>query len=396
MKQIAQTDELDEFLFHVKQGAGLLPERLDDRAALALRALTRWQTGIGEALTVPQRAGISLPMLREGAADWIAAQRPDRFERLFALEGLRGDSTDRAELGSTWLGDGALPALLEAFVLAVLAGGPHLFRVGRLQAPLFDRLLEALQEEAGGQPFASIRWNRAGDRVLRPLLRALDHLTLYGSNETLANIEGELAGMDDPSPRLIAFGHRSSLLWVDGPAVATASEGEMTVLGAAIARDLATWDQRGCMAPHTLWLVGGDEALLARLLDAAGGAMHRLAARWPAGAVSRETVEQSFLLGEQAAFAGQLIEGAEFRIMTGVDARARRGPGGRTLRMAAVARDEAERWLRDEPTSTIGWFGAPPTPEMADIRLVAVGEMQATGIDRLHDGARRLAPMLGR
>ena len=396
MKQIAQKDELDELLFHVKQGAGLLPERLDDRAALAVRALTRWQAGIGEALTVPQRAGLSLPMLREGAADWIAAQRPERFAALFALEGLQGDSTDRAALGSTWLGDGALPALLEAFVLAVLAGGPHLFRVGRLQAPLFDRLLEALQEEAGGQPFASIRWNRAGDRVLRPLLRALDHLTLYGSNETLANIEGELAGMDDPSPRLIAFGHRSSLLWVDGPAVATASEGEMTVLGAAIARDLATWDQRGCMAPHTLWLVGGDEALLARLLDAAGGAMHRLAARWPAGAVSRETVEQSFLLGEQAAFAGQLIEGAEFRIMTGVDARARRGPGGRTLRMAAVARDEAERWLRDEPTSTIGWFGAPPTPERADVRPVAVGEMQATGIDRLHDGQQRLRPMLGR
>lgn len=393
MKQIAQIDELAELLFHVKQGATLLPERLDDRAAMAVRALTRWQAGIGEGLTAPQRAGLSLPMLRDGAADWIALQRPERFERLFALEGVVGDGVERAGLGSTWLGDGALPALLEAFVLAVLAGGPHLFRVGRLQAPLFDRLLEALQEEAGGQPFASIRWNRTGDRVLRPLLRALDHLTLYGSNETLANIEGELAGMDDPSPRLIAFGHRSSLLWVDGPAVADASEGEMTALGEAIARDLAAWDQRGCMAPHTLWLVGGGEALLARLLDAAGGAMHRLAARWPAGAVSRETVEQSFLMGEQAAFAGQLMEGAEFRIMTGVDARARRGPGGRTLRMAAVSRDEAERWLRDEPTSTIGWFGAPP-PVDRSVRCVAAGEMQATGIDRLHDGARRLAPML--
>jgi hypothetical protein len=150
------------------------------------------------------------------------------------------------------------------------------------------------------------------------------------------------------------------------------------------------------MAPHTLWLVGGDEALLARLLDAAGGAMHRLAARWPAGAVSRETVEQSFLLGEQAAFAGSLVEGAEFRIMTGVDARARRGPGGRTLRMAAVSRDEADQWLADEPTSTIGWFGAPPGIDRADVRLVAVGEMQATTIDRLHDGQQRLRPMLGR
>ena len=395
MRQIAQTDELDDLLFHVKQGAGLLPERLDDRAALAVRALTRWQAGIGEALTVPQRARLSLPMLREGAADWIAAQRPERFERLFALEGLRGNSTDRAALGSTWLGDGALPALLEAFVLAVLAGGPHLFRVGRLQAPLFDRLLEALQEEAGGQPFASIRWNRAGDRVLRPLLRALDHLTLYGSNETLANIEGELAGMDDPSPRLIAFGHRSSLLWIEAEALNGATEAEMGALGQAIATDVSLWDQRGCMAPHTLWLVGGGEALLARLLDSAGGAMHRLAVRWPAGAVSRETVEQSFLLGEQAAFAGQLIEGAEFRIMTGVEARARRGPGGRTLRMAAVSRDEAERWLRDEPTSTIGWFGAPP-PVDRSVRCVAAGEMQATTIARLHDGQQRLRPMLGR
>jgi hypothetical protein len=123
--------------------------------------------------------------------------------------------------------------------------------------------------------------------------------------------------------------------------------------------------------------------------------MHRLAARWPAGAVSRETVEQSFLLGEQAAFAGQLIEGAEFRIMTGVDARARRGPGGRTLRMAAVSRDEAERWLRDEPTSTIGFVGR-AAPSAAGARIVAPGQLQATTIDRLHDGQQRLRTMLGR
>ena len=98
MKQIAQTDELAALLFHVKQQAGGLPERLDDRAKLAVRALTRWQKGLGEKLTLPQRAGLSLPMLQEGAGDWVAAQRPERFERLFALEGLRGNSTDRAEL----------------------------------------------------------------------------------------------------------------------------------------------------------------------------------------------------------------------------------------------------------------------------------------------------------
>ena len=334
-------------------------------------------------------------MLQEGAGDWIAAQRPERFERLFALEGLQGDSTDRAALGSTWLGDGALPALLEAFVLAVLAGGPHLFRVGRQQAPLFDLLLEAFAVETGCEPFASIRWNRAGDRILRPLLQALDHLTLYGSSETLANIEGELAGMEGQTPRLIAFGHRSSLLWIEAEALEGATEAEVGALGEAVATDLSLWDQRGCMAPHTLWLVGGDEALLARLLDAAGGAMHRLAARWPAGAVSRETVEQSFLLGEQAAFAGSLVEGAEFRIMTGVDPRARRGPGGRTLRMAAVSRDEAERWLRDEPTSTIGFVGR-AAPSAAGARIVAPGQLQATTIDRLHDGQQRLRPMLGR
>ena len=393
MRQIAQTDELDDLLFHVKQGAGLLPERLDDRAALAVRALTRWQAGIGEALTVPQRARLSLPMLREGAADWIAAQRPERFERLFALEGLRGNSTDRAELGSTWLGDGALPALLEAFVLAVLAGGPHLFRVGRLQAPLFDRLLEALQEEAGGQPFASIRWNRAGEKVLRPLLSALDHLTLYGSNETLANIEGELAGMDEPAPRLIGFGHRSSLLWLEGNAVAATSEAELATLGAAIARDISAWDQRGCMAPHTLWLVDGTQTDLARLLHATGGAMESLSLRWPVGAVSRETVEQRFLMSEEAAFAGEVVEGNDFCLVTGLNPRPRRGPGGRTLRLGIVKREEAARWLADEPTSTIGWFGAPPPAERG-VRCVVVGEMQATGIDRLHDGARRLAPML--
>jgi hypothetical protein len=395
MKQIAQTEELTALLFHVKQQAGGLPERLTDRAELAVRALARWQKGLGEQLTLPQRAGLSLPMLQEGAGDWIAAQRPERFERLFALEGLQGDSTDRAALGSTWLGDGALPALLEAFVLAVLAGGPHLFRVGRQQAPLFDLLLEAFAVETGCEPFASIRWNRAGDRILRPLLQALDHLTLYGSSETLANIEGELAGMEGQTPRLIAFGHRSSLLWIEAEALEGATEAEVGALGEAVATDLSLWDQRGCMAPHTLWLVGGDEALLARLLDAAGGAMHRLAARWPAGAVSRETVEQSFLLGEQAVFAGSLVEGAEFRIMTGVDARARRGPGGRTLRMAAVSRDEAERWLRDEPTSTIGFVGR-AAPSAAGARIVAPGQMQATTIDRLHDGQQRLRPMLGR
>jgi hypothetical protein len=50
-------------------------------------------------------------MLREVAADWIALQRPERFERLFGLEGVTGDGVERAGLCSTWLGDGALPAL---------------------------------------------------------------------------------------------------------------------------------------------------------------------------------------------------------------------------------------------------------------------------------------------
>jgi hypothetical protein len=245
MKQIAQTEELTALLFHVKQQAGGLPERLTDRAELAVRALARWQKGLGEQLTLPQRAGLSLPMLLEGAGDWIAAQRPERFAALFALEGLQGDSTDRAELGSTWLGDGALPALLEAFVFAVLAGGPHLFRVGRQQAALFDLLLEAFAEETGCEPFASLRWNRAGDRILRPLLQALDHLTLYGSSETLANIEGELAGMEGQTPRLIAFGHRSSLLWIEAEALEGATEAEVGALGEAVATDLSLWDQRG-------------------------------------------------------------------------------------------------------------------------------------------------------
>ena len=393
MKQVSNEAELSGLLFHVKQSATALPERLGDRGELALRALRRWQAALGEGLSVSERAGLSLPMLRDGAADWIALQRPERFERLFALEGVAGDEVERAGLGSTWLGDGALPALLEAFVLAVLVGGPHLFRVGRLQAPLFDRLLEALQAEAGGQPFASIRWNRAGEKVLRPLLSALDHLTLYGSNETLANIEGELAGMDEPAPRLIGFGHRSSLLWLEGNAVAATSEAELATLGAAIARDISAWDQRGCMAPHTLWLVDGTQTDLARLLHATGGAMESLSLRWPVGAVSRETVEQRFLMSEEAAFAGEVVEGNDFCLVTGLNPRPRRGPGGRTLRLGIVKREEAARWLADEPTSTIGWFGAPPPAERG-VRCVAVGEMQATGIDRLHDGARRLAPML--
>jgi len=393
VKQVSNEAELSELLFHVKQSAAALPDRLQERGAVALRALSRWHGALDDTLTVTERAGLSLPMLREGAADWIALQRPARFERLFALEGVAGNEIGRAGLGSTWLGDGALPALLEAFVLAVLAGGPHLFRVGRLQAPLFDRVLAALQEEGGSQPFASIRWNRAGDKVLRPLLRALDHLTLYGSNETLANIEGELAGLDEPAPRLLGFGHRSSLLWLEGNAVAAANEAELATLGAAIARDVSAWDQRGCMAPHTLWLVDGDETDLSRLLRATGSAMESLSLRWPVGAVSRETVEQRFLMSGEAAFAGEVVEGNDFCLVTGLNPRPRCGPGGRTLRLGIVKRDEAVRWLADEPLSTIGWHGAPPEVDQST-RCVAAGEMQATGIDRLHDGARRLTPML--
>ena len=393
MKQVATPDELDDLLFHVKQAAMHLPNRLDERAALAMRALHRWQSGLTAGLTVSERAGLSLELLREGTAEWLALQTPGRFLKLFAIEGLSAETTERAALGSTWLGDGALPALLEAFLFAVLSGGPHLFRVGRQHALLFDGMLLALEAEAGCQPIASIRWNRAGDKVLRPLLRALDHLTLYGSNETLANIEGELAAMEEPSPRLVSFGHRSSLLWLEGAAVAAASPTDLEQLGAAIARDVASWDQRGCMAPHTLWLVDGRAEDLSRLLRAAGRAMEELSARWPLGAVSRETVEQRFLLREEAAFAGEVAEGADFCLVTGCNPRPRRGPGGRTLRLATVSRADATRWLSDEPLSTVGWFGAPPTLEQS-VRCVGVGEMQATTIDRRHDGSRRLIPML--
>ena len=142
---------------------------------------------------------------------------------------------------------------------------PNLASVGRQQAPLFDRILAAFEAETGSQPFASIRWNRSGDRLLRPLLGSLDHLTLYVTNETIAHLEGELAGLNGPAPRLIAFGHRSSLLWVEASAlVGPGADAHVYSPTPADARKLA---EARLVVSNGL----GFEGWIGRLARAAGG-----------------------------------------------------------------------------------------------------------------------------
>ncbi|MFN7943203.1 MAG: acyl-CoA reductase [Thermoanaerobaculia bacterium] len=319
------------------------------RALVALVATSRLSPeGLCEALLV------MLGGAGESAARALAARLPEPSLRSPAAVVLAGN----------------VPALaVQSLLPALLLGRPLLLKSAS-DEPLFAPALVAAlaaREPSLGEAFAALAW-RGGDAELEAAaFGGVERVLAYGGGAAIGSLRERIG------ERLVAHGPRASVALVGRDAdLADAARG--------LARDVALFDQRGCLSVQAVYTDAAPREL-AELLACALALEH---ARLPPGPLDPGLAAEVQQLRGVARMAGDLagdLALAQGTVVVSRDAEFRPVPGLRTVRVHVVATlDGAIAALRP-------WRGRLQGAALAGESAVALG-------DRLRDelGLARVAP----
>jgi hypothetical protein len=177
-----------------------------------------------------------------------------------------------------------LPALAVQPLLPALAlRRPVLLKspsAEQLFAPAFLASLVRREPRLAGS-VAAATWPGGDADLEAPLLAAMGTVVAYGGSEALADLARRAPG------KLVAYGPKMSVAAIDMTDTDMADTGggcgaSLAALAAGLARDVALFDQRGCLSVVAVYVAGGLAAAH-RLAGHLQAALAELAERWPPG-----------------------------------------------------------------------------------------------------------------
>lgn len=329
--------------------------------------------------TLPDATGFSPAMIRHALPTMLEPLRAPALAEIVADQAgaRRGPALILHILPGNLPGLAAVPA-----ALSLAIGSAALLKPGR-----GDRVFPALflaslaaRDAALAGAVASLYWPGGDPHCEEIALDAAGLVVAAGDDATIADLARRARG------RFIGHGHRLSFALV---AAETADE---SATAAALARDTAIWDQRGCLSPQLCFVEGDRETAIA---FAARVAAHlaELAVSLPPAAMAlgerlairrlRDESEWARFDGERAVVFAATDEAAGTVI---VEPRAalRPSPLGRTLRVMPVASIDALVALL-----------APQRAVLEGVGLAAGGERRAGLTARLTECGVHLVSRLG-
>jgi hypothetical protein len=236
---------------------------------------------------------------------------------------------------------GNLPALAVQPLLPALARRrPVILKSSRTEpffAPAFLAVL-AEHEPVLGRACAAVAWRGGDARLEAPLLAACDPVLAYGDRAAIADLERRAAG------RVVAYGPKTSLAVVGRAALAAGAAGggeaaeSLAAVASGLARDVALFDQRGCLSVAAVYVAGEGRA--EALAAALARELARLAGLWPPGPATAEERTAVRHARDEAAMAGaRLLPLDPVAGTVIVDPRPafRATPGRRTVRVHPLA-----------------------------------------------------------
>ncbi len=266
----------------------------------------------------PEGLSEGLRLMLEGAGS-AAAQRLAR-----RAAGRRAPSLAAVSLA------GNVPALaVQALLPAIVLGRPLLVKSAS-DEPLFaPALVDALvgREPALGEALAAVRFAGEDEPLGRAAFARAERIVAYGGAPAIGALAARLGG------RLVAHGPKASVALVGAPV-------DPVGAGRALARDVALFDQRGCLSVHAVWVEGDPRALAEGL--AWGLALEHL--RLPPGPIEAGAAAAVQQLRGVAELAGAAVGGLEIAQGTVLLERSpdfRPSPGLRTVRVHGV--DDLDR-----------------------------------------------------
>jgi hypothetical protein len=334
---------------------------------------------------LPEATGFSAATVREGLAlalaEFSAAALEALVERELGALG-KGRLANGFDATAVVLGGGVPTPTLLALATPLLLGSPVLARSSShdpVTARVFASALAAEAPTLAGT-LELVCFPSDDDAALRELLAA-PCVVAFGSDETMAALGARLS----PAQRFVRHGHRLSVAVLGRAAQSGAALGEAA---AALARDVALWDQQGCLSPVALYVLGVErvpDALLAALV----AAFEEAAQHWPRGRVSAQA--STHIAAERDIAELRAAAGADVRIRTGrdctlvaePDAEFRGSPLYRFLRIHPVAK--AARLL--DALTPLG-------PHLAAVGVAGIGaELEALGPELAALGAARVCSL---
>lgn len=255
-------------------------------------------------------------------------------------------------------------APLRAIALA-LAQSPRVDVRPSRREPLFTELLH----EASHGAF----------RIVSELAPAPgDHVWAYGSDETLESVRGEL-------PAGVVFHGHGSGFGVAVLELDDADAAQVTQLSAALARDVVVFDQRGCLSPR-LVLVVGAEARARQFATELAAALARHHHDIPPGPLSSEEAALVSWYRDTFTYAAEAFPAGKGVVGFSPGGELTLPPVGRNVHVARLPDPVAplEPWAR--AVTSVGLFGSEQlrvrlAGVVAGARLCAVGQQQRPPLD---------------
>jgi hypothetical protein len=187
-----------------------------------------------------------------------------------------------------------------------------------LFAPAFVAALARREPRLAGAVSAAT-WPGGERELEEPVLAGVETVIAYGEREALEDLERRAPG------RVVGYGPKTSLAVLGEDAnPREAAEG--------IARDVALFDQRGCLSIAAVYTAGDAGILAGRL----GQALVDLARRWPPGPVSRgelAAVQHVRLEAEMRGLRPEALSSQAGTVLVDPDPTFRASPGLRTVRV---------------------------------------------------------------
>lgn len=273
-----------------------------------------------EALSLlPGTAGLSSAMaelvLDGMARDWTEARLVELLEAEFAdphvldafQAGARGGSRALGPPFTLHICAGTVPGVsVTSLIRALLVKSPVLVKPGLGDVVLPNLFLRGLQEHAPeiAAAAAVLYWpggeGSTSDAEAAALAEA-DAVIVYGSDATIREVRSRTPA----SARMVVYHHRLSLGLVGAEALVGEEMARATV--ASVARAVATFDQRGCVSPHFVYVEKGGAVSPAGLAGLLADALEDLEREVPSGAITPE----------EASAVHQIRGAAELRVAAG-------------------------------------------------------------------------------
>jgi hypothetical protein len=284
-----------------------------------------------------------------------------------------------------------LPALaVQTLLPALLVRRPVLLKspsAEPLFAPAFLTALTRREPRLAGA-VAAATWPGGDAKLEEPVLEGVGTVLAYGEREALEDLERRAPG------KVVGYGPKTSLGVVGASAdVRAAAEG--------LARDVALFDQRGCLSVVAVYTSGDAEELAGRLetelLD--------LARRWPPGPPVRAVSAAVQHVRLEAEMRGLRLSGLAPRqgtVIVDPDPELKPSPGLRTVRVHPLEDlnrlpEILEPWRRRLQGAALAgeeaWALEPRLAELGLSRFAAPGELQSPDATWLNGGIDPLAAL---